>query len=113
MKRAKRTVLRSRVFAILLLFFAVSLAVFYVWERFTAVELTIWVEELKDEILSVENAAKKLEIERTVLSSRSRIERIAVDQLGLRFPATDEIVVVRLDSRCIHLSEKDRINGKN
>jgi len=113
MKRAKRTVLRSRVFAIFLFLFAVSLAVFYVWERFTAMELTIRVEELKEEVLRVENAAKKLEIERTVLSSRSRIERIAADRLGLKFPATDEIVVVRPDSRCIHLSEKDRVDGKD
>jgi len=112
-KRAKRGVLRSRVFTTFLFFFAVSFAVFYVWERITALELTISVEELKDEILSVENAAKRLEIEKTVLSSRSRIERIAVDRLGLRFPATDQIVVVRSDSRCIHLSEKGRINGKN
>lgn len=113
MKRRRRTMLRSRAFATFLFFFAVSLAVFYVWERITAMELTIRVEGLKDEILSVENAAKRLEIEKTVLSSRSRIERIATDRLGLRYPETREIVVVRPDSRCIHLSEKGRPGGKN
>jgi cell division protein FtsL len=107
LKRARQIILRGRVFATLFFFFIVSLAVFYVWERFTAVELTIRLERLKEEIVTLENTTKKLEIEKTSLSSHKRIERIALTELGLKYPANDQIVIVTADSNCVRLGEKE------
>jgi len=105
--------LRSRFAAILLFFLAVSVAFFYVWERVTAVELTIRIERLKEEVLSAANEVKKLEIRKSELSSHKRIESIARDELSLKHPSAREIVVVMPDLECIRLTEKDDAKNKN
>lgn len=106
MRKTGSIAVRSRVFAALLFFFAVSVAVFYVWERIAAVELTMRIQKLKDELLKVENETKRLEMKKSILSARGRIERIAREKIGMRYPRSKDIVVVTTDLRCIHLSER-------
>ncbi|MFQ5906742.1 MAG: cell division protein FtsL [bacterium] len=106
MRKRGRTGVRSRVLATLFFFFAVSVAVFYVWERITAVELTMRIQRLRDELLRVENETKRLEIEKSKLSSRRRIERIARKRIGMVYPMSRDIVVVTPDLRCIRLGER-------
>lgn len=113
MRKGRGTLLRSRFAATLLFFLLVAVGFFYVWQRVSAVELTITIERLKEDVLSAGNEVKRLEIERSELSSHKRIERIAREQLGLKYPGPQEIVVVMPDRRCVRLSERTDVQGKN
>jgi cell division protein FtsL len=105
--------LRSRFFAMLLFFFFGCVAFFYVWERISAVQLTIRIEKLKEDVASLENEVKRLEIRKTELSAHRRIESVAREKLGLRYPKQGEIVFVTKDEKCVSPIGKQDVQGKN
>jgi cell division protein FtsL len=112
-RKRRGTLLGSRFAATLLFFLAVSVAFLYVWERVSAVELTIRIERLRDEVMSVQNEVKRLEIRKSELSSHQRIERIAREDLGLKHPTPHETVIVMPDSRTVRLTELKDAQGKD
>jgi cell division protein FtsL len=63
---------------------ALLLATFAVWGHYNAVQLGAQVEQLRDEITQLTRARDQLLAETAILSSRERIEKIAIEQLGLR-----------------------------
>ncbi len=113
MRTRRAMLLRSRFFAMLLFFFFGCMAFFYVWERISAVQLTIRIEKLKEEVASLENDVKRLEIRKTELSAHRRIESVAREKLGLRYPKQSEIVLVTKDERFVSLTGKADVQGKD
>ncbi len=74
------------IFLYLLVFFLiVGVIVFYVWERVTAVRLTIQLEEKREELNSLDNELNSLKIQLSRLSSRKRLEPLAKN-LGMKYP---------------------------
>lgn len=66
-------------------FLIVGIVVFYVWERVTAVRLTIQLQEKRDELNALENELNSLKIQLSSLSSGQRLEPLA-RKLGMRYP---------------------------
>ena len=78
---------------ILLLFFGVFV-LGIVGARMSIVELTIRVGELEEEKRRVKNEVERLELEVSHLSSRRRIEAIARETLGMRYPGLEEMTYI-------------------
>lgn len=76
---------RSIFFYLSVFFLIVGLVVFYVWERVTAVRLTIQLEERREELNSLENELNSLKIQLSSVSSRKKLEPLA-KKLGMRNP---------------------------
>ncbi len=86
MLRRSEPMAQRSIFRYLSVFFViVGLVVFYVWERVTAVRLTIQLEERREELSSLENELNLLKIQLSSVSSRKRLEPLA-KKLGMRNP---------------------------
>ena len=72
-------------FYLFLFFLTVGIVIFYVWERVTAVRLTILLEERREEVAALENELNSLRIQLSSLSSSKRLEPLA-KSLGMRYP---------------------------
>ena len=72
-------------FYLLLFFLTVGIVVFYVWERVTAVRLTILSEKMREEVTALENELNSLKIQLSSLSSSKRLEPLA-KSLGMTYP---------------------------
>ena len=57
-------------------------------------ELTIRVGELEKEKREISNEVQRLELEISHLSSRKRIETIATETLGMRYPRLAEVTYI-------------------
>ncbi|MCH7760778.1 cell division protein FtsL [candidate division TA06 bacterium] len=62
-----------------------------VWTRITITELTIRIGELEKERKEVANEVQRLELDISYLSSRNRIETLARETLGMRYPRLTEV----------------------
>lgn len=86
---------RGFFFLVLLLGCMVSAALFYVWARIQVIGLGYEISKaLKEESLLLE-ANRKLRLEIAELKSYGRIEKIAVEQLGMSKPTAEQVVVIR------------------
>lgn len=82
-----------KIFFIIILIFGVLvlLLLFYVWERVTAMQLTLVLAEKQRKSENVKNVVEKLRLEYLKLTSVSRIERIAKDELKMQYPTSKEV----------------------
>jgi cell division protein FtsL len=85
-------------FFILLIFIGfVLLGVFYVWERATAVQLTLVLSKKEKKLDILQNQVEHIRLEYLTLTSIIRIEKIAKEQLNMRYPSTKEIRYIRME----------------
>ena len=66
----------------------------YVWCRVQVVELGYQLSDIHGLHTRLLNDNKKLRLELARLKAPERVERIAIQQLGLRHPSKDQIVVL-------------------
>lgn len=70
-------------------------SLFYVWSRIQVIQLGYEISiALKEEKKLIETN-KRLHLEVATLKSYSRIEKIAVEELGMRKPKPDQVIVIR------------------
>ncbi len=83
---AREIALGSAVLAIIL-----ALLTFYIWYQTEAIRLGKDIERDRDEIATLREEIKKLEIRRAELLDPAVVDRIARDRLGLREASPDEV----------------------
>lgn len=66
----------------------------YVWSNFERTQLGYNIIQLKNEETRLLNVNRQLRVELAVLKSTERLENVAVEKLGMRFPASSQIVVL-------------------
>lgn len=82
----------KRFFLIIVIFaVVVLLGVFYVWERATALQLTIVLGKKEKELNTIQNRIDSLRLEYLNLTSVIRIEKIAKGKLKMRYPTSKEV----------------------
>ncbi len=79
-------------FVYLALVLGVSL--FFVWSRIAIVNLEYDISRLGSRLRAVEHENKSLRLEAAHLRSPGRLEKVARNQLGLRPPSVDQVVIV-------------------
>jgi cell division protein FtsL len=67
----------------------------YVWCRVQVVELGYQLSEIHRQHSRLLNDNKKLHLELARLRAPERVQRIAIEQLGLKHPTKDQIVVLK------------------
>lgn len=70
------------------------LSLLFVWSRIQAINFEYEISSLQSQIRSGQDDVKRLRIESALLSSDSRIERLAREQLGLQLPAPGQVIRV-------------------
>ncbi len=75
----------------------VSVFLFYVWERATALQLTLILAKEEKELDALESQVEQLNMEYLKLTSVMRIEKIAREQLYMRYPQSKEIRYIRVE----------------
>jgi cell division protein FtsL len=73
----------------------VALLTFYIWYQTEAVRLGIEIGKREQEIKSLKDEIRRLEIKRAELLAPDRVEKIAREALGLVDPASGEIIYGR------------------
>ncbi|MCK4576868.1 cell division protein FtsL [candidate division WOR-3 bacterium] len=88
-----------KIFSFIIFIFAVLvlLSLFYVWERATALQLTLLLSKEEKELDIIQNRIEKLRLEYLNLSSVIRIEKIAKEQLNMRYPTSKEIRYLNIE----------------
>jgi cell division protein FtsL len=66
----------------------------YVWCRVQVVQLGYLLSDAHRQHAQLLNDNKKLQLELARLKAPERVERIAIQKLGLRYPTKDQIVVL-------------------
>ena len=95
-KPAYRSWSQDRIFTIIAVFTWLLLSGFgYVWCRIQVVKLGYMLSE--DHLINTRllNDNKKLHLELARLKAPERVERIAIEQLGLKHPSKSQIVVLK------------------
>ncbi len=75
----------------------VLLGIFYVWERATSMQLTLLLAKEEKQLEIIEGKIEHLRMEYLKLTSVIRIEQIAKEQLGMRYPSSKEIRYIRIE----------------
>jgi cell division protein FtsL len=75
----------------------VSVFLFYVWERATALQLTLILAKEEKELELLESQVEQLHMDYLRLTSVIRIEEIARTQFGMRYPSSKEIRYIRTE----------------
>ncbi len=94
MKIGKRKMIKRILVVVLLFSIIVLLALFYVWERATAFQLTLVLSKKEKKMEKTMSRVRKLRLEYLNLTSVLRIEKIAKEQLNMRYPSSKEIKYV-------------------
>jgi cell division protein FtsL len=99
MEQKERTRSRPRksnllVFIAPLLLLVLS-ALFFVWSRIQVIQLGYEISRALKEGRALTEGNKQLRLEIATLKSYARIEKIAVEELGLSKPKPDQVVVIR------------------
>ncbi len=66
----------------------------YVWSNFERTQIGYELSELKREERRLKEINRKLKLEIDTLRSPQRLERVAVEELGLRPPSPDQIILL-------------------
>jgi cell division protein FtsL len=96
-KEKKKRTFRKRKLLLLmlpLLFFILS-ALFFVWSRIQVIQLGYEISNALKEGRSLAEMNKRLTLEVATLKSYGRIEKVAVEELGMSKPKPDQVVVIR------------------
>jgi len=70
-------------------------ALFFVWSRIQVIQLGYEISLALKEGRALTEGNKQLKLEIATLKSYARIEKIAVEELGLSKPRSDQVVVIR------------------
>ncbi|MHB8173763.1 MAG: cell division protein FtsL [Nitrospirota bacterium] len=87
-----RLIKRLGIFSIVFVIAAFSMV--YVWQRVQVIKVGYQIEALKKEKAGLLRENKDLQIESSTLTSPDRIESIADTDIGMRVPASGQIVLV-------------------
>lgn len=85
---------RQIVLIILLLFFFMGSGIGYVWSNFERTQIGYDLSQLKKEEMRLEEINRKLRLELALLRSPHNLEPKAVEELGLRQPTPEQIVML-------------------
>lgn len=66
----------------------------YVWSNFERTQIGYELSELKREEMRLKEINRKLQLEIDMLRSPQYLERVAVEELGLRPPSPDQIILL-------------------
>lgn len=90
------TVSKSKVLLItFLMVFFIGGSLFYVWSRIRVVQLGYEISCAMREGIKLAEENKKLRVEIATLKSYARIEKIAMEELGMTKPKPEEVIVIR------------------
>jgi len=81
-------------FTLLLLFF-VGASLFYVWSRIQVIQLGYEISNALKEERALVETNKRLRLEIATLKSYTRIEKLAVEELGMAKPKPGQVIVIR------------------
>lgn len=81
--------------AVVLLVFVLVSALFCVWSRVKIIQLGYEISALKSQEEELSKKESHLELEVEALRSPKRLEKVAIEVLGMHPPAGDEIVFVK------------------
>lgn len=70
-------------------------ALFFVWSRIQVIQLGYEISKALNEGRALTEGNRQLRLEIATLKSYARIEKIAVEELGLSKPKPDQVVVIR------------------
>ena len=79
----------------LLMLFLIGGSLFHVWSRIQVIQLGYEISNALKEGRTLAEANKKLRLEIATLKSYGRIEKIAVEELGMTKPRPDQVIVIR------------------
>jgi cell division protein FtsL len=82
-------------FSTLLMLLFIGGSLFYVWSRIQVIQLGYEMSDALKKERALTEANKKLRVEIATLKSYARIEKIAVEQLGMTKPKPDQVIVIR------------------
>lgn len=79
-------------FAFIAILFLVSLL--FVWSRIQVVNLRYDISSMEGRLRLLNNETQQLRLEAATLRNPARIEVVAMNELGLRFPAPEQVFTV-------------------
>jgi cell division protein FtsL len=87
---------KSRLFvAAFLTFLVIVSALFYVWSRIKVIQVGYEISNSLKEGRMLEETNKKLRLEIATLKSYARLEKIAVEELRMSKPKSDQVIIIR------------------
>lgn len=86
---------RLIIFYALILSFLIGGSLFYVWSRIQVIQLGYEISNALKEEKKLIETNKRLRLEVATLKSYARIEKIAVEELGMKKPKPDGVIVIR------------------
>lgn len=72
-----------------------ALSLFFVWTRIQVINLEYQISSQQERLREMHQENKNLRLEAASLSNPGRIEKLAVNELGLRFPSPQQVITVR------------------
>jgi cell division protein FtsL len=69
-------------------------ALFFVWSRLQVIHLEYDISSLEGRVRHLQHEMSMLRVEAASLRNPGRIERVARNELGLRFPAPEQVIVI-------------------
>jgi len=71
------------------------LSLFFVWTRIQVINLEYQISSQQERLREMHQENKNLRLEAASLRNPGRIEKVAVNELGLRFPSPQQVITVR------------------
>jgi cell division protein FtsL len=93
-RRSESRKSRALMFAALT-FVLILCCLFFVWSRIQVIQLGYEISAAVKEGRSLTEANKRLRLEIATLKSYARIEKIAVEELGMAKPRPDQVIIIR------------------
>jgi cell division protein FtsL len=75
--------------------FLIGGSLFYVWSRIQVIQIGYEISNVLKEERALNEESKKLRLEIATLKSYARIEKMAVEELGMAKPKPDQVIVIR------------------
>ncbi|MDW7644536.1 MAG: cell division protein FtsL [Desulfuromonadales bacterium] len=72
-----------------------AISLFFVWTRIQVINLEYQISSQQERLRDMHQENKNLRLEAASLRNPARIEKVAVSELGLRFPAPQQVITVR------------------
>ncbi len=80
---------------VLFTFFLILCSLFFVWSRIQVIQLGYEISNAVKDGRSLAEVNKKLRLEIATLKSYTRIEKIAIEELGMSKPRPDQVIIIR------------------
>lgn len=85
---------RQIVVVVLTVLVFMTCSIGYVWSNFERTQLGYSISQLKSEQMRLLNVNTQLRVEMAFLKSAERLEQVASEELGMKFPTPNQIVVL-------------------